>query len=67
MLFVLFLHYPLCQLFPHILINALRLICLSSIIRFRFLYYPEFIIPGEAMIIREQRTRGMGTVTKLIS
>lgn len=36
-----------------------------GICRFRFLYYPEFIIPGEAMIIREQRTRGVGTISKL--
>lgn len=35
--------------------------------RFRFLYYPEYIIPGEAMIIREQRTRGVGTITTLLS
>jgi GTPase len=34
--------------------------------RFRFLYYPEFIIRGEAMIIREQRTRGVGTITALL-
>lgn len=41
--------------------NGERAVC-----RFRFLYYPEFIIPGEAMIIREQRTRGVGTITRLI-
>lgn len=35
--------------------------------RFRFLYYPEYIISGEAMIIREQRTRGVGTITALVS
>mmetsp|Transcript_77325 Transcript_77325/g.151727 ORF Transcript_77325/g.151727 Transcript_77325/m.151727 type:complete len:563 (+) Transcript_77325:1-1689(+) len=41
--------------------NGERAVC-----RFRFLYYPEFIIRGEAMIIREQRTRGVGTITLLL-
>jgi GTPase len=34
--------------------------------RFRFLYHPEFIIRGAAVILREQRTRGVGTIASLL-
>jgi GTPase len=32
----------------------------------RFLYYPEYINVGEAMILREDRIRAMGTVKSII-
>jgi len=41
--------------------NGDRALC-----RFRFLYHPEYLMPGEAMIFREQRTTGVGTLTKLL-
>jgi len=33
--------------------------------RFRFKYYPEYIGVGEAIVLREDRIRGMGTVTSI--
>lgn len=33
--------------------------------RFRFKYYPEYIGVGEAIVLREDRIRGMGTVTAI--
>lgn len=42
-----------------------RTVCIVSC-RFRFLYYPEYILPGESMVIREQSTRGVGTVTAVL-
>lgn len=35
-------------------------------VRFHFLYRPEFMKVGQRMIFREGRTKGIGTVTKLI-
>jgi GTPase len=37
-----------------------------STVRFHFLYRPEFMQVGQRMIFREGRTKGIGTVTKLI-
>jgi GTPase len=38
----------------------------KAIIRFKFLYNPEFIMIGETIIIREDRTKGIGKITRLI-
>ena len=34
--------------------------------RFKFLYFPEFLEVGSAMIIREHLTKGVGVITKLL-
>ncbi len=39
----------------------------KAVVRFRFLYYPEYLTVNSAVIIREERTKGVGTVVKLIS
>eukprot|EP01002_Notosolenus_urceolatus_P014734 NODE_651_length_1881_cov_16.310590_g523_i0.p1 GENE.NODE_651_length_1881_cov_16.310590_g523_i0~~NODE_651_length_1881_cov_16.310590_g523_i0.p1 ORF type:complete len:597 (-),score=148.87 NODE_651_length_1881_cov_16.310590_g523_i0:91-1764(-) len=36
----------------------------KAIVRFRFLYRPEYIQPGAKLIFREGRTKGVGTVTR---
>ncbi|KAH8617371.1 Elongation factor Tu GTP binding domain [Trypanosoma vivax] len=38
-----------------------------SIVRFHFLYRPEFMKVGQQLIFREGRTKGIGTVTRLIA
>lgn len=40
--------------------NGERAVC-----RFRFLYFPEYISTGDDMLIREDRTKGVGTVLRL--
>ncbi|SCU70534.1 GTP-binding elongation factor Tu family, putative [Trypanosoma equiperdum] len=37
-----------------------------SLVRFHFLYRPEFMKVGQQLIFREGRTKGIGTVTNLI-
>ncbi|RNF23392.1 putative GTP-binding elongation factor tu family protein [Trypanosoma conorhini] len=37
-----------------------------SLVRFHFLYRPEFMKVGQQLIFREGRTKGIGTVTKVI-
>ncbi|RNF05918.1 putative GTP-binding elongation factor tu family protein [Trypanosoma rangeli] len=37
-----------------------------SLVRFHFLYRPEFMKVGQQLIFREGRTKGVGTVTKVI-
>jgi hypothetical protein len=41
--------------------NGDRAVCV-----FRFLYHPEYIVLGEAMLFRELRTVGVGTVSRLL-
>jgi GTPase len=41
--------------------NQERALC-----RFRFVHYPEYLTVGDAFIIREDRTRGVGIISKLI-
>lgn len=38
----------------------------SRIVRFRFIYKPEYLKKGSRIVFREGRTKGMGRVTKLI-
>lgn len=40
--------------------NGERALC-----RFRFLFFPEYISTGDDMLIREDRTKGVGTVLRL--
>mmetsp|Transcript_25713 Transcript_25713/g.28040 ORF Transcript_25713/g.28040 Transcript_25713/m.28040 type:complete len:740 (+) Transcript_25713:101-2320(+) len=37
-----------------------------AIMRFRFLYHPEFITIGETIVIREDRMKGRGVITKIV-
>lgn len=37
----------------------------KGLIRFRFLYYPEFLKEGATIMFREGRTKGLGYVTKV--
>ncbi|KPA84367.1 putative GTP-binding elongation factor tu family protein [Leptomonas pyrrhocoris] len=39
----------------------------KSLARFHFLYRPEYMKEGQRLIFREGRTKGIGTVTKLMS
>lgn len=41
--------------------NGERAVC-----RFRFLYHAEFVIPGSDLLVREGRTRGIGSVISII-
>jgi len=38
----------------------------KALCRFKFLYFPEFLEVGSAMIIREHLTKGVGVITKLL-
>jgi GTPase len=37
----------------------------KAVIRFRFIYNPEYVTIGETIIIREDRTKGIGKITKI--
>jgi GTPase len=37
----------------------------KALVRFKFLYNPEFIMVGETIIIREDRMKGIGKITRL--
>ena len=36
----------------------------KAVCRFRFLYYPEYITIGSAVVFREGRTRGIGKIVQ---
>jgi len=38
-----------------------------AIVRLRFLYFAEFILPGSTFLFREGRAKGIGKVTKVFS
>ena len=38
----------------------------KGLIRFRFMYRPEFLKEGTTILFREGRTRGLGVVSKVI-
>jgi GTPase len=38
----------------------------KGIIRFRFMYRPEFLKEGTTILFREGRTRGLGVVSRVI-
>lgn len=37
----------------------------KGLIRFRFMYYAEYLKPGSTIMFREGRTKGLGYVTKV--
>jgi GTPase len=37
----------------------------KALIKFRFIYNPEYITQGETIIIREDRTKGIGKITRI--
>ena len=37
----------------------------KALIRFRFIKYPEYIVPGQRMVFREGRTKAVGNITKI--
>jgi GTPase len=39
----------------------------KGLIRFRFMYKPEYIIPGSIVLFREGRTRGLGVITHVFN
>jgi elongation factor 1-alpha len=38
----------------------------KALCTFRFLYQPEYMLSGAAIVIREGRTRGVGTVVQAV-
>eukprot|EP01103_Thecamoeba_quadrilineata_P019488 TRINITY_DN7911_c0_g1_i1.p1 TRINITY_DN7911_c0_g1~~TRINITY_DN7911_c0_g1_i1.p1 ORF type:complete len:722 (-),score=143.70 TRINITY_DN7911_c0_g1_i1:44-2209(-) len=38
----------------------------KALVRFRYRYHPEFLKPGERLVFREGRTKGIGKVNRLI-
>jgi GTPase len=38
----------------------------SAVVRFRFVYFPEYILPGATFIFREGRAKGIGKVVRVI-
>jgi len=38
-----------------------------ALVRFRFMYYPEFVSVGDPMLFREGRAKGIGKITRRIS
>lgn len=37
----------------------------KALIRFRFIKYPEYMVPGQRMVFREGRTKAVGNVVKI--
>ena len=36
-----------------------------AIVRFRFLYFAEYVLPGSTFIFREGRAKGIGKILKV--
>lgn len=39
----------------------------KALIRFRFIKYPEYMVPGQRMVFREGRTKAVGNVVKIFT
>lgn len=39
----------------------------KALIRFRFIKYPEYIVPGQRMVFREGRTKAVGNVVNIFA
>lgn len=39
----------------------------KALIHFRFIKYPEYMIPGQRMVFREGRTKAVGNVVRIIT
>lgn len=39
----------------------------KAMIRFRFIKYPEYMVPGQRMVFREGRTKAVGNVVKIFT
>lgn len=39
----------------------------KAVIHFRFIKYPEYIVPGQRMVFREGRTKAVGNVVKIFT
>lgn len=39
----------------------------KALIRFRFIKYPEYMVPGQRMVFREGRTKAVGNVVRIFT